>query len=200
MVYYFWKGIYCFRKYVIPRNPQTAEQQGNRHRFRFVSRVGVGSLVLVVRVYWNFLDEYGIGFNTFMKKNVDTAADELDFENLLMTTGNYEPVASIDWIKYKDIHGRCMFKWSTVISGLGSPDDGMILILLDWHKYDPGKKIFEVDAYINLDKIRADSVGFIKPAKELDTTFLEGYIATRGPGLLTENSISESKYKKVVSF
>lgn len=200
MVYYFWKGIYCFKKYVVSPNPRTAIQQGNRHRFRFVSRVGVGSLVLVVRVYWNFLDRYGIGFNTFMSRNVDGISGEMDFPKLLMTTGNYEPVNSIGFIKYKDINGRCMFKWSTVITGLGSPDDGMILVLLDWHKYDPGKKIFEVDAYINLDKIRADSVGFIKPEKDLDVTYLEGYISTRGPGGLTENSISVSKYKKVTSF
>lgn len=193
-------GRDVIRVHCVPFNPRSSIQQINRFRFRFISRVGVGSLDAIIKPYWNMFDVFNNGFNIFVKLNMSLVNYELEFSSLMMTVGNYEPVASINFIKYKDVNGRCMFKWSDVITRTGSPDDKIILILIDWHKYKISQDMFYVDCYINTEKVRSDSVGFILPSTELDVDFLEGYISVVGDGVLGSDTLSISKYKKVVSF
>ncbi len=185
------------RVHCVPNNPQSEDQQINRFRFRFVSRVGVGSLVQVVRPYWNMFNEYEIGFNSFVKLNMNQVGHELDFENISMTVGNYEPVFSINFIRHSGPLNRTTFKWSSTVIADGSPDDTMLLILIDWHNYIIDQGIFFVNCMINTDKTRKENTGFIICGPDCNVDYMEGYISVLAPGFSNINEISISKWKDV---
>lgn len=187
----------CIKSYAVPKNPRSVLQQMNRMRFRFISFVGQAVNDLILREYWAHLDAQGIGFNAFQRVNMNFVDYELQIENIVMTGGTYEPVNDVIFVRYKDTNDRAMFKWSTVITGRGSPDDKILLVLIDLSLYQPAQELFTVRAWINSEKVRSDSVGFILPDQDLDAQYLHGFVSAISQDQIGINTISVSHYKKV---
>jgi len=191
-------GRDVIRIHCVPYNPKSANQQLNRFRFRFISRVGVGASNFVVHPFWDVLNKFGIGFNTFVKINMMSVSSENDFENINITFGNYPPVENIVFSKYKDLNGRLMVKWDPTIPVGASADDRVLITLLDCSCYDAEQGIYEIMCLTSFDKLRSDSVGFILPGKDLNIDNMHSYVSCVRQGSINKNTISISKYKKVI--
>ena len=186
--------------YTKPSNPQTSEQQDHRYYFRFINKLWNFLNFNIFYLIWNTASEIFNPHNIFIKNNQNQFSKELDFNSVIISDGKLEPVSEIVFIKYKDIAGRCMFKWKTDILSNGKPTDKILLTLVYFKNYLPGKNIFNFDIYIDQSKIRSDSVGFILPPKDLDINFLYGFISTFTDPIIDKNNASISLGKTVISF
>ncbi len=181
-------------------NPKTVLQMSHRFLVRFLGKIMHQGNNLFIKKFWNFLDQYNIGGNSFFVENLINVLQEEDYQNLKTTIGILEPVYNIDFIKYKDVNGRCMFKWKTDIISNGLPTDKIFLCLIYYKNYNPSENYFELSFFVDFSKIRDDSVGFIKPAKDLDVNYMYGYISTFREPINSISQVSYSKSKKVTAF
>lgn len=188
------------RTFAKPFDPQTAAQLKHRGKIRFLTKIIHQGNNLFIKQFWNFFDPFNIGSNSFQTINLKEIEKEEDYENLKTTIGILEPVFNIDFIKYKDVNGRCMFKWKDTIINNGLPTDKIFLCLIYYKYYSPVNNYFELSIFVDFSKTRQDSIGFIKPAKELDTNFMYGYISTFREPINSISQISNSKSKKVIAF
>ena len=188
------------RTYVKPQDPRTAEQLLRRYSFRFVNKLYNFLPKPIFFDIWQTIFINDNPHNNFVKINQTPISEELNFYDILTTKGNAEPINSIGFIKYKDVNGRCNFKWSTTITDTGKPTDKILLTLIDYKNYKPSENLFNLDIYINHDKIRSDSIGFILPAKDLDVNFMHGFISVVNTPIIDKYSISNSLNKKVIPF
>jgi len=88
IVAFTWKGIDCFRSYVIPANPDTGPQQTQRNLFSAVIAFAVGCLDSIINTYWNKWAIQQSPYNAFVKYNLLAWTNTTDFANAIVAKGS----------------------------------------------------------------------------------------------------------------
>jgi len=82
-----WKNVNYVREYVVPANPNTADQQTQRNKFTLA--VAFGKLILgsVLNVFVDPFQKTMSGFNYFIKQNIAFFTAVVAYPSLLVTFG-----------------------------------------------------------------------------------------------------------------
>lgn len=185
------------REYIVPHDPKTAKQLSKRASYRFINKLWNFLPQPLFNKIWITLQSNLNQHNIFVKVNQNSFSTEKNFGLVKLSIGLLEPVLLIKSVKYKDAANRCIFNWDPKIIGNGTPNDIMLLILIDCKNYLPSKNRYILDIYINQTKTRKNAIGFITPSDNLDVTCLESYIIALTYPILNTLNVSDSKYKKV---
>jgi len=90
VVFFMWKGIQVFRKYVgTIANPQTNDQMAQRNRFKQCLEIGQNILVPILHVYWKRFAIKKSEINAFMSKNMKDFTGPLVPLDLTFLTGQH---------------------------------------------------------------------------------------------------------------
>jgi hypothetical protein len=124
-----WKTIDYMRKYSIPENPNTVNQQTVRTKFAALVDIARRILSTVLQPYWDPFYTNMSGFNAFIKENYTT----VDGSNKLQTTsilskGTLDPSDTISAV-YTTGSGQVQVTWSDAIegNGLGTDDSNAVI-------------------------------------------------------------------------
>lgn len=92
-----WRGINYAREYVIPANPKTVNQTAIRTVFSNVVLIGRASLTDFIHTYWNELmtGKPATGWSKFVGTNMQNVTISGAYENLKLSTGDLEGLASL---------------------------------------------------------------------------------------------------------
>jgi hypothetical protein len=130
-----WKGINYIKTYVIPANPQSEAQQGQRSKMQLVVQAGKLILTAVIQPFWNYKASQMAGFHLYTSVNLKLVDDETDYENLLVTQGSLEGFTSGDPAagSYNSGNGQATITWDETISGNGLLTDNIGIAIIDFN-------------------------------------------------------------------
>lgn len=200
VVLYVVNGVARIRQLVCPNNPETDEQQAHRRGFRLGTYIAVAGLDLFINDLWRDVKISMSPYHSFMSVNGSHLLGDEDFQDVLMTVGEDEPVKEIISVKYKDAMGRIIFNWDGGVVGDGSPDDIMHLFAIDTTFWNESTGFRLLHIYINSEKIRKNRIGFIIPLDIAECRFIKGYISASSPAGVSPRKMSVSKFKQCTDF
>jgi len=123
-----WKGIDCFRSYVVPANPNTLEQQAQRTLFAGVVALAVMFLDAIINVYWNKFAVKMTSFNAFIKYNLKSMTSSTDFDKIIMTKGALH-IGAIS--SCGAVSANVVIEFDPSLSGSGKADDNVMAAVFD---------------------------------------------------------------------
>lgn len=117
-----WKGVKYLRKYTIPNNPNTADQQTQRTKFKNIVDFGRRIVDLVLNTYQVPAPKGMSAFNLFVSTNVKRqTTTTFDPSEVLALQGSlYNP--GITGVTYY-VGGIVEINWSTALVGEAAADD-----------------------------------------------------------------------------
>ena len=188
------------RQYVIPANPRTSSQQQHRGGFKLSTRVASSSLDLFINDLWSSVKISMSPYHSFLSVNGSLANDLDDFDKLLMTVGEYEPIKEIVSVKYKDAMGRIVYRWSGDVVADGDPDDRVILFAIDTTFWNASTNFSLLKIYIQYGKLRKNRSGFVIPLDIPLSASIKAYISVLTPVGVSPVRMSVSKFKQCEGF
>jgi hypothetical protein len=112
-----WKDIDYMRGYVVPENPNTPAQQGQRARFATVVAGAKALLSTILQPFWDFQFSSMSGFNAFVSRAVKIDLTETDLlAGTETSVGSLTPILSIV-PTYTSGTGVVAFTWDENLVG-----------------------------------------------------------------------------------
>ena len=126
-----WKGIQYMRSYVVPANPNSSGQQGQRTSFSVMVALARDVLSTLINTYWDPFVSGMSGFNRFIQVNIGTldVSDKLTITSK-MALGTLEGVGSITGT-YNTGDGETIVTWDQTVYGNGALTDSVGLVVYD---------------------------------------------------------------------
>jgi hypothetical protein len=196
-----WKGEKVLKKKASPANPNTASQKSQRDKFFLCNTVGQQINSTVLQPYWNYLFNKMSGFNAFIKENIKRVSDGsvASMEDLLVSKGSYQQVASIGSATYDDTTGDVVVSWVDTPGARGSADDQMIVVVLDATDYDIATRTGIWVSAVDSSKVRSDASATLSLPTGRTATDLHAYVGVANPADAGSLDTANSKYSAVTA-
>lgn len=192
-------GVTRIRQLIIPSNPRTPDQVNHRGGFKMATLVASAALDLFINDLWRSTGISMSPYHSFVSVNGSLADALDDFDKLLLTVGDYEPINEITSVKYRDAMGRIVFQWSGDVVADGDPDDRVVLLAIDTTYWTELTEYSLLKIYITYGKLRKNRSGFIIPLDIPEASSIKAYVSCMTPDGVSPVRISNTKFKQCES-
>lgn len=190
-------GREIVRTYAKPTKPPSPAQLAQQAKFLICSAIGIKELINVVRPYWDFIVANLNGFNVWMSKNLKRVLTNIDFANIIITTGSYPNISLDANATYDTLSGVVNIPYVTTVPVNASADDVVIALVVVSDEWDPDNELEILKTYFLNNKTRGDISPEYNFTVEtgLSLTDIQIYVGIRNPLAASKIETSQSSFE-----